>query len=800
MTTLRVQYTTDGQGNVVKAFNDISGAAAGTRQQVQELTAADAKLKQEVDGVSAKKRQLSERMGQLDDAFKRGAISQAEFRRGTVAAIKDFVGFDAILRATAGAAVLAAGALVGVVGAAINNADRIDELSNRLGLSSEFLSIVGYAAKQTGSDLESVASVFPKLSRKLIEAQDPASKTAKIFKALGVEAFDPVTKQVTSLEKALPMLMDGFKRLNDPTTEQALALELLGKSGAELLEFLNLGGDGFQSMETKLRSLGGVLSDETTLKAANFKDELDNLKTAALGLGSQIAAELLPKLTETVQRLIELVNNGQLSANAVTLLSTALSAGVGTLEQYNNAVSRVQLVIEVTVGETRNWLNLLGGLASFDFSKVVSGFVGIKDAVGGAQGRLDELNAPKKPVLTPIFFTGEQTPEEKKAAAKKAEIDRLNKLIADLLGRGGSAGSKAKPQKSEEEKEAERLQRQYESLSARQRERLAQLREEIDTGQKVGLAWKVAYDIQFEGLGKLAPAKRLELLLGAEQEDQLKAQQVAQEKLTRERDRAAERAKDVLADLQEEILTLGMSNEQLEIYNNLKRAGTTANTEFGRSITAQTEILQASRQVTDALDGMRQLGYDFLVQLPKDGSAAWKTLLADLESMLLQWAAKGIIDQVFGQAGTSGKGTAGGDLFGSLFGSLFGGGGGDSAMAGGGASSFDWGGIFASLFGGGRAAGGPVDGGLYGKFYQVNEHRIPELFEFQNRQMLLMPRGMQGTVHPGGNAGGGGGAGGGRAYSPTFNFQLASPTDTRTQQQIAAKAAADSRRAFDRNS
>jgi hypothetical protein len=129
------------------------------------------------------------------------------------------------------------------------------------------------------------------------------------------------------------------------------------------------------------------------------------------------------------------------------------------------------------------------------------------------------------------------------------------------------------------------------------------------------------------------------------------------------------------------------------------------------------------------------------------------------------------------EAGTTGQGTSGGGWLNSLMG-MFSGGGSSGSGEGGG-----WGPLIASFFGGGRANGGPVMGG---KFYDVNERGVPELLSVGNRQMLMMPQGMNGRVTPMRSGSGG------MNQIVTQNFY------GRTSRQTADQAARESGRAAQR--
>ncbi|MES7591069.1 hypothetical protein U6Y30_12310, partial [Cutibacterium acnes] len=184
---------------------------------------------------------------------------------------------------------------------AIDAADRLDELSARLQVSTEKLSAWGYAAQMSGTSLDALAGALPKLSKAIVAAQDEGSRMREIFDTLGIKAIDPLTGRLRKAEEVLPELADAFAGLDNPTLEAALAMELFGKSGAELLEFLNRGSRGLNELEERARALGIVVSAETAGAAAEFNDRLADLRAVTQGLITQLTAELLPELNRFLE-------------------------------------------------------------------------------------------------------------------------------------------------------------------------------------------------------------------------------------------------------------------------------------------------------------------------------------------------------------------------------------------------------------------------------------------------------------------------------------------------------------------
>lgn len=306
----------------------------------------------------------------FDDSFRGMAIAVAGFAAGFLSVQAAFEGFRN----------------------AIDQADKLNDFNQRLGISAEKLSAWGYAARQTGTDIDSLGKGLRFLAKNMADALDPKSSKARIFEALGVNIKD-AEGRLRDLESMLPEIAEAFKQLDNETLESALAMELFGKNGAELIEFLNQGRDGLQSMEEKAKALGIVLSQDTLSAADAFKDEVDNLKSATQGLFTQISAELLPELTELVRRFSALVSNGDLARNAVTLLSSAFDLGVGALQTYVGLVNRASIAFELLAKNASGYWEIQKNLMTFGFAdgSVAGGAQKIGGAFSEGQAQLDWL-------------------------------------------------------------------------------------------------------------------------------------------------------------------------------------------------------------------------------------------------------------------------------------------------------------------------------------------------------------------------------------------------------------------------
>jgi hypothetical protein len=227
-------------------------------------------------------------------------LDSAQFTRGLQSAQKGLggfgkaaaIGFAAI---TAGAAAAAA-ALAPAIKGAINYADAIDEAAQKTGVAAEALSRLNYAATVEGIGLDGLTSSLVKLSKTMADAvATPTSTAATAFKALGIEIAS-ADGTLRASEHVFADVAEAFASLEDGTTKTALAVQLFGRSGADLIPLLNYGSDGLKKMADESDRLGQTISGKTAAAAGKFNDTLTVIGQTMQGVVNKIMEAALPAL------------------------------------------------------------------------------------------------------------------------------------------------------------------------------------------------------------------------------------------------------------------------------------------------------------------------------------------------------------------------------------------------------------------------------------------------------------------------------------------------------------------------
>lgn len=279
---------------------------------------------------------------------------------------------------------LAAGAGIAAAAlkAAINSADRIDELSQSMGITAQQLSRLQLAAKFGAVDLETLGTAFGRLSKAQLAFSEGNKETVALFNALGVNG-----DVARNTAEVMQDLADVFARMPDSAQKTALAMELFGKAGANLIPFLNQGGDRIQELQEKADRLGITLSNETAKAAGDFNDQLDIMKFAAQGLAAQVAKELLPDMVRLTGAFSDNATQGDRVSGTAKDIAASFRVVGSVVGAVYNAMRYLGESFGAVIAQTRSYLDVAKQILSLQGWQ--NGQAGIKNAIGNAGMQYD---------------------------------------------------------------------------------------------------------------------------------------------------------------------------------------------------------------------------------------------------------------------------------------------------------------------------------------------------------------------------------------------------------------------------
>lgn len=214
-----------------------------------------------------------------------------------------------------------------VITRTVETASALNDTSVALGVTTEALQELGYAAQLNGSSLEGMADGLRKLSIHMEAAAEGGGEAAEVFRKLGVSVTEG--GKLRAADAVLEDIAEKFKAMPDGARKVATAIDLFGKSGASLIPTLTVGREEIVKLREEARGLGVVMSKELIESGDSLGDTWDKLKFAADGLRYAIASPLLEPINEAVKAVIDWVKaNRMLIAQRMRVLFDAMGTAI----------------------------------------------------------------------------------------------------------------------------------------------------------------------------------------------------------------------------------------------------------------------------------------------------------------------------------------------------------------------------------------------------------------------------------------------------------------------------------------
>ncbi len=354
---------------MIKTLKAAGKSTADLEKQLGQLNRRRAALSGQRDRLGSIGDMLSDGPGlQFGPVASRAIASLASsktFGPATVGVLRGVGAAAPYVAATAGAvaavaaAAVAAGAAVTALGKSV--ADFIDgtaDMADSLGVSTNNLLGLQYAAAQSGIDADKLNEKIAKMTMSLESAKDGSGETAKALSALGL-SYEEMS--LMNPEGQVLALAEAFKNYNGNIPKVSLANAFFGKGSARFVNMLNEGRDGLNRMMGDARNVGYTISREQEQAAAKFDSAWSKATISFKGVWLEIGSAILPALTKALDSVTKWFRDPE-NRKVVADFGESLSKVVGSLGDNMPII-----------------LDLMGKWA-WVVTKIMNGFVAIANA------------------------------------------------------------------------------------------------------------------------------------------------------------------------------------------------------------------------------------------------------------------------------------------------------------------------------------------------------------------------------------------------------------------------------------
>lgn len=221
---------------------------------------------------------------------------------------------------------LGAAAFVNFTKRTLDSADALGKTADRLGLTTEALQTLHFAATQSGMSTEMLEMSMQRFTRRMAEANSGTGVLKDTFKELGIEITTP-NGRLKSAESILGDVADKMAAIPDQAERVKLAFKMFDSEGVKMVNVLQGGSENLAKMRQELINTGAIMTDVFIDDAEAANDALDKLSRSVKTGFSAAIAGLAPIITNAADAITDLIAVAR-KYPVLTSLATAV-AGIG---------------------------------------------------------------------------------------------------------------------------------------------------------------------------------------------------------------------------------------------------------------------------------------------------------------------------------------------------------------------------------------------------------------------------------------------------------------------------------------
>jgi hypothetical protein len=464
---------------------------------------------------------------------------------------------ESLKTVAASGALLGAGLATGfavAVKANLNLADAMYKQSQITGIAVEKLSALRFSAGEAGVEFEALSTALVKSNKNIAEAaQTGKGAAADAFADLAIELKN-ANGELKSTDVIFSEVADRFSKLEDGATKTTFAMDIFGKSGAQLIPLLNSGAEGLRASADEAERLGQIMSTDASRAAEEFNDNLSRLQKMLSGIAIQAGQEAAPALAE----LTSVFADPEVQNSVASFTSGLVQMGSASIKAFGELSKFVGFIAE-------------------EFAAAINGVSG--DDIVRLQEQLEDLQKQKNPSFFSFEFAEDTLVVEKKIKEVEARIDayyknveeqakqtKTNLVAIDVFGMDenpfdvdswkenavkveAAAIEARRRRREEDEKAGEAAKKSAEELEKSFSSTLESLEKEINLRDQLSKVAELSYEIENGTLKGLSADRANKLIALADEVDLLERSNILKES-QREADLAAMGERGSLASVQ----------------------------------------------------------------------------------------------------------------------------------------------------------------------------------------------------------------------------------------------------------
>lgn len=292
-------------------------------------------------------------------------------------------------------------------------ADQTDALADeaaRLGITTQQLQELGFAAQMSGSSVEDMGQSLGFLSNNMVQARQGNQELVRWFARIGVTMKDLQNPAFTATD-VLARMADTYQRVGKDGLNSAEMIAasraLMGKSGDRLNQLLRQGSAALRQYAQEARQLGLVLDEQTVKNMGEFNDEFDRTRLILFGNLANALAPLMPMFKGIIERVGQWViaNRGLIATRLTEFVERVEQALPGIVQaggQLASGLAALIALLDSVAQSMGGWQNVITALTALIAAKAVGSMILMGHALWGIAAGMGGVTLAAAPVLAAI--------------------------------------------------------------------------------------------------------------------------------------------------------------------------------------------------------------------------------------------------------------------------------------------------------------------------------------------------------------------------------------------------------------
>ena len=241
---------------------------------------------------------------------------------------------------------------------ALEYADTIGKTADRVGVTTDQLQELRFAAQQVGVESRQLDIALQRFVRRTAEAAQGSGELVKVLDKYNIEVKDANGQTRDSVD-VLKDLADATRGAESGAEQLRIAFKAFDSEGAALVNLLRQGSEGIERFQQQARDLGLVMDENLIRKAEQANDELNilaqSLKTQVAGALASISPAIIKlgkDLRDVIPVIIEFWERWALPENmqSVEMLNRRMAETLKIIKEFETGVRSESLLPDLAPG------------------------------------------------------------------------------------------------------------------------------------------------------------------------------------------------------------------------------------------------------------------------------------------------------------------------------------------------------------------------------------------------------------------------------------------------------------------